>query len=215
MLTTHHAIAVEIVINDRKSWGNLPFTRVGPRFAQHYIIPSNSSFQTSSGANKCSCKLMAAGRQQFCGDTINILGRQDQNFQWSREYSYYSSRSAQNEVIWTSGIALAGCVHEVFDCKELVSWCAEKYISSQRIIPLHDHSPVSLSPQGFHKMLRLSEQTLTFIGQDCKHFLDKHDNELDILPKFLENLTTVPEDITKLQVSSLMHSGKLLGCLHE
>jgi hypothetical protein len=109
---------------------------------------------------------------------------------------------AQNEVIWTSGIARAGCVPEVFDCKEVVSWCAEKYIPSQRIIPLCDHSPVSLSPQVFRKMLKLSEPTLTFRGQDCKQFLEKHDNGLDILAEFLEDPTTVPGDITKLQVSS-------------
>jgi hypothetical protein len=51
-------------------------------------------------------------------------------------------------------------------------------------------------------MLRLSEPTLTFRGQDCKQFLEKHDNGLDILAEFLEDPTTVPEDITKLQVSS-------------
>jgi hypothetical protein len=145
---------------------------------------------------------MAATRQQFCGDIVNIFGREDQNFQWSRAYSYYSSPSAQNEVIWTSGIAHAGCVPEVFDCKEVVSWCVERYISSQRIIPLWDHSHVSLSPQVFRKMLRLSEPTLTFRGEDCKEFLKKHDNGLDLLPEFLEDPMTVPEDITRLQVSS-------------
>jgi hypothetical protein len=70
-------------------------------------------------------------RQQLCGDTLNIFGREDQNFQWSRAYSYYSSPPAQKDVIWTSGIARAGCVPEVFDCKELVAWCVEKYVSSQ------------------------------------------------------------------------------------
>jgi hypothetical protein len=98
-----------------------------------------------------SCKLMTATPQQFCGDTVNIFGREDQKFQWSRAYSYYSSYFSQNEVIWTSGIARAGCVPEVFYCKEVVSWCAEKYISRQRVIPLRDHSLVSLSPQVFQK----------------------------------------------------------------
>jgi hypothetical protein len=145
---------------------------------------------------------MAAGRQQFFGDTVNILRHQDQNFQWSRAYFYYSSRSVENEVIWTSGITPAGCVPEVFDCKEVVSWCAEKYIPSQRIIPLRDHSPVSLSPQVFHKMLKLLDPTLTFRGQDWKQFLEKHDNGLDILVEFLKDPMTVPEDITKLKVNS-------------
>jgi hypothetical protein len=202
MLTTHHATTVQIVINQRKSRGHLPFTRFGPKFAQGYIIPSNFSFHSSSGENKRSCRLMAAGRQQFCGDTVNMFAHEDQNFQWSRAYFYYSSHSAQNEVIWTSGIARAGCVPEVFDCKEVVSWCAEKYIPGQRIIPLRDHSPVSLSPQVFREMLKLSKPTLTFRGQDCKQFLEKHDNGMDILADFLEDPTTVPEDITRLQVSS-------------
>jgi hypothetical protein len=92
---------------------------------------------------------MATSRQQFCGDTVNIFGHQDQKFQWSRAYFYYSSHSAHNEVIWTYGIARAGCVPEVFDCKEMVSWCTEKYIPSQRIIPLRDNSPISFSPKVF------------------------------------------------------------------
>ena len=90
-----------------------------------YIIPSNSSLQTSSRANQRSRKLMAIARQHLFGYTFNIFEREDQNFQWSREYSYYSSHSTQNEVIWTSRIALAGCVPEVFECKEVVSWCIE------------------------------------------------------------------------------------------
>jgi hypothetical protein len=133
---------------------------------------------------------------------MNIFEREDHNFQWFRAYSYYSSPSIQNEVIWTSGIARAGCVPKVFDCKEVVSWCAERYISSRRIIPLRDHSLVSLSPQVFCKMLRLLEPTLTFRGEDCKEFLKKHDNGLDLLPEFLEDSMMVPEDITRLQVSS-------------
>jgi hypothetical protein len=133
---------------------------------------------------------------------VNIFRHQNQNFQWSKAYSYYSSHYAQNEVIWTSGITHAGCVPEGFYCKEVFSWCVEKYISSQRIIPLRDHSLVSLSPQVFRKMLRLSEPTLTFRGKYCKQFLEKHDNGLDLLPKFLKDPTTISKDITKLQVSS-------------
>jgi hypothetical protein len=67
---------------------------------------------------------------------------------------------------------------------------------------LRDLSHVSLSPQVFRKMLRLLEPTLTSRGEDYKEFLKNHDNELDLLPKFLEDLMTVPEDIIRLQVSS-------------
>jgi hypothetical protein len=127
-----------------------------------------------------------------------MFAQEDHSFQWSRAYFYYSSRSAQNEVIWTSRITRESYVPEVFDSKEVVSWCAEKYISGQIIIPLRDHSLVSLLPRLFREMLKLSNPTLTFRGQDCKEFLEKHHNGLDILADFLEDLKTVPEDITRL-----------------
>jgi hypothetical protein len=136
----------EIFINERKALGYLSFTCIKPRFVEGCIIPSKCSFQTSFGANRCSRQLMATTQKRLCGYTVNIFGREDQNFQWSKEYSYYSSPSTHNEVIWTYGISRAGCVPEVFDCKEVVSWCVEKYISSQIIIPLWDHSHVSFSP---------------------------------------------------------------------
>jgi hypothetical protein len=42
-----------------------------------------------------------------------------------------------------------------------------------------------------------------FIGEDSKKFLRKNNNDLDLLPEFLEDPMEVPEDITNLQVSSL------------
>jgi len=50
-------------------------------------------------------------------------------------------------------------------------------------------------------MMKLPEPTLTFKGEDCRDFLKKHDNDMDILPKFSENPATIPEDITRLQVN--------------
>jgi hypothetical protein len=51
-------------------------------------------------------------------------------------------------------------------------------------------------------MLKLPEPTLTFKGQDCRDFLEKHGNGLDLFPESLENLVVVPEDITRIQVNS-------------
>jgi hypothetical protein len=75
--------------------------------------------------------------------------------------------------------------------------------TNQRIIQLQGHSPISLSPQVFRKMLKLPEPTLTFKGEDCREFLKKHNNGLDLLPEYLENLASVPADITRIQVESL------------
>jgi hypothetical protein len=133
---------------------------------------------------------------------VNIFKHEDQNFHWSRAFSYYSNFAADNQVIWTSEISHAGCVLEVFYCKDLVSWCVDKFIAKKRIIPLQDWSFVSLSPQVVRQMLKLSKPTLTFRGEDCKQFLAKHNNGLDLFPLFLENSNLVPEDITSMQVSS-------------
>jgi hypothetical protein len=47
-------------------------------------------------------------------------------------------------------------------------------------------------------MLKLPEPTLTFKGEDCRDFLKKHENGLDFLSKFLNNLAVVPEYITRI-----------------
>jgi hypothetical protein len=101
-------------------------------------------------------------------------------------------------VIWTSWIALVGCVPEVFDCKEIVAWCVDKYVLNQRAIQLRGHSPISLSPQVFCKMLMLSEPTLSFKGEDCRDFLKKHNNGLNLFPEYLENPASIPVDITRI-----------------
>jgi hypothetical protein len=87
---------------------------------------------------------MATRRQQFCGDTLNIFGREDQNFQWSRSYWYYATfpLPGRNEnKIWTSGISLVGCVPEVFDCKEIVSWCTDKLFQDEGLFNFKENSP--------------------------------------------------------------------------
>jgi hypothetical protein len=72
----------------------------------------------------------ASTRQQFCGDILNIFGCEDQNLQWSIEYSYYSFPPPHKDVIWASGINHVGCVPEVFDYKEMFVWCVYKYVPS-------------------------------------------------------------------------------------
>jgi hypothetical protein len=146
--------------------------------------------------------MAAAARQQLCGDTVNIFCREDQNFQWSRAYSYYSSSPTQKDVIWASESAHAGCVPEVFDCKYLIAWCMDKCVLIQRIIQLQVHSLVSLSLQVFRKVLKIPEPTLIFKGEDCKDLFKRHNNGLDLFHEYLENPVSIPEDITRIQVDS-------------
>jgi hypothetical protein len=55
MVTTHYARTMEIVIDQQKARVDLPLIRIKPRFVEGYIIPSEFSFQTSSGEKGNSC----------------------------------------------------------------------------------------------------------------------------------------------------------------
>jgi hypothetical protein len=62
-------------------------------------------------------------------------------------------------------------------------------------------------------MLKLPEPTLTFIREGCRYFLNKHDNGLDLLPQFLENLAVFPEDMTRIQVDSFKNPFREISLL--
>jgi hypothetical protein len=77
-------------------------------------------------------------------------------------YSTLPPLEKNSNKIWTSGIASAGCVPEVYDFKELISWCIDKFDKEQRIIQLQGESPISLAPSTFKRMFRLPEPTMIF-----------------------------------------------------
>jgi hypothetical protein len=49
-------------------------------------------------------------------------------------------------------------------------------------------------------MLKLHEPKITFKGEDCRDFLKKHENGMDLLLEYLKNLVIVLEDITRVHV---------------
>jgi hypothetical protein len=74
-----------------------------------------------------SCMENRRRTQPFCGDTVNSLAREENNFHWSTSYKWFLNKSVKKrkmEKLWTIGIVNVGCVPEVFEFKELVSWCA-------------------------------------------------------------------------------------------
>jgi hypothetical protein len=78
----------------------------------------------------------------------------------------------------------------------------ENYILNQRIVQMGDHFQISLSPKVFRNMLTLPDPMPTFKGENCKQFLKKHGNELDLLPKLLQDPTPAPRDMAILQISA-------------
>jgi hypothetical protein len=149
---------------------------------------------------------MAMRKEQFCGDTLNLFAQEDYNFHSLRSYWYFTTLPLpeRNEnKTWTSGIVIDICVHEFFDCKDIVSWCVDKFIQNRREIFLQNGSCVSLAPSTFTKMLKLPKLTITFKGNEAKIFLKEKNNGLDLLQEYLEDPSTMPEDISIIQVSSL------------
>jgi hypothetical protein len=76
------------------------------------------------------------------------------------------TRFGHQEFLWQ------GCIPEVYDFKELISWCIDKFDKNQRIIQLQGESPISLAPSVFKKMLRLLEPTMIFKGDEAKEFYE-------------------------------------------
>jgi hypothetical protein len=103
------------------------------------------------------CKDMSSKRKDlYCGDTLNTLGREDHQFQWSQAYKWYLALPlVEKELnkVWSSSITLVGCVPEVEDFKELVLWCTDKFDTERRIIQIQGKPPISLSPSVFRRML--------------------------------------------------------------
>jgi hypothetical protein len=62
-------------------------------------------------------------------------------------------------------------------------------------------------------MLKLPKPTLTFKGKDCKDFLKKHNNGLDVLQDYLENPTSILVDITIIHVDSLKNTYREIAWL--
>jgi hypothetical protein len=70
-------------------------------------------------------------KEVFFGDTLNTLGHEDQQFQWSEAYKYYKFlplAEKKTDLIWTLEIALAGCVPKVTDKKNIFQWCADTFV---------------------------------------------------------------------------------------
>jgi hypothetical protein len=156
------------------------------------------------------------GREHLCGDTLNLFGREGQRFQWSRYYWYYSLLPLLEEnenIVSTSGIASAGCVPEVFDYREILSWCVDKHERNRRVIQIQGESLVSLSPSIFRSMLKLPEPTITFKGEEVRQFLKETNSGLELLREHFEDTTTMLKDLSNIQVSSFKNPYKEIAWL--
>jgi hypothetical protein len=84
-----------------------------------------------------------------------------------------SSEEKKNDKLWTTGPVNDGCVPEVFDFKELITWCARRFDPRTRMIKVitKTKNPMVLTPKMFNKMLPLPCANKYFWLVDANAFL--------------------------------------------
>jgi hypothetical protein len=102
-----------------------------------------------------------------------------------------------------SGITLVGCVPEVFYYKDIFTWCVDKFVENQRTVTLWNGSPISLARTVFKKLLKLPDLTLTYKGDKARTFIKGRNNGIDLLQEYLQDPAAMPQDLFRIQVSSL------------
>jgi len=71
--------------------------------------------------------MTARRKDPSCQDTVNSLTHQDKVFHFSVAYQWFhilTLEHKKNNQIWMTRLVNVGCIPEVFDFMELVSWCA-------------------------------------------------------------------------------------------
>ena len=112
-------------------------------------------------------------------------------------WRYYQHFGMRRPKIWTSGIALVGCVPKVYDFKELISQCIDKFDNEQRIIQLQEESPISLAPLIFKRMFRLPKRTMIFKSAEVDDLLKMKKGGFKLLRNYLEDPTIKISQIFK------------------
>jgi hypothetical protein len=111
----------------------------------------------------------------YSKDTLNSVGHEDQQLQWSQGHNYYKALSLakkmMNLISITLRTSLVSCVPKVIDFKELIQWCTKKFNSENRIVQLQGKQPISLAPLVFTRILHLPKPTIRFKGEEDNGFL--------------------------------------------
>jgi hypothetical protein len=70
-----------------------------------------------------------------------------------------------------SGITLEGYILEVYDFKDLISWCIDKFEKNKKIIQLQGEYSISLAPLVFKRIIRVTESRINFKGIEAQEVL--------------------------------------------
>ena len=140
-----------------------------------------------------------AGKKQkdsSCGYTFTSLEKIDKEFQWYKEYNWYSDISIEDvasKYLKTIGLVKVRCMLEVFGVPKLVLWCKNNLYGSKRIIQVGDNTnlPISLSQLVFQKVTRLSNPNKELKLPKAYDFITNHGAPKRLLPYFIDSLSRV------------------------
>jgi hypothetical protein len=98
-----------------------------------------------------------------------------------------------------------GCILEVFDFKELVSWCTQIFDSKTRRIQVATEGKnlVVLTPKVFRRMLFLPSANKSLKLSEANAFLDSQGGGSNVLKDFLILSTKMPNDLSTIDISLL------------
>jgi len=99
---------------------------------------------------------------------------------------------------------------EVSYFKELFFCCVDKLNIEKRIIQLQGRALVSLAPTIFRRMLRLPKPTMMFKSFEVDAFLKANHGRINILEKFLIELSGYFGNLYQLEVCSLKYPFELI-----
>jgi hypothetical protein len=116
-----------------------------------------------------------------------------------------SAEEKKTDKLWTTGLVNVGCVPDIFDCKELVSWCARRFDCRTRMIKVttKGKNPVLLTPKVFNKMLCLPTTNKPFKLAEADTFLASQAGGANILREFLLPSANMSSDLSTIDITLL------------
>ena len=144
----------------------------------------------------------------FFNDIINSPARDNKNFHWSTSYEWFSRKSEeenQTYKIWTTWLVNVGCVPHIFNYRELVSWCAQRFDCRTRMIKvtIKGKNPVLLTLKVFNKMICLPTTNKPFNIEEVDTFLAFQAGGANILGEFVLPSANVSSDLSGIDITLL------------
>lgn len=150
------------------------------------------------------------------------LDRERNEFQWFVAYKWHFEISQKENLknkVWTSGIAKAECITEIFDIIELESWCTSMFDFKHKLleVKLSGKTRVPLIPNIFIRMLQIPLLDKVLSLSETDSVLDAQAGEMNLLKNCLVQPSFEPDNPNHIDICMLVEPYKeftwLFACL--